>query len=59
MGWIHNANAAVARSPVGRYFRLEGSGVSIIGTMIANANSGISTDANAKDRISSQKFELV
>ncbi|KAK6430648.1 hypothetical protein LTR95_013193 [Oleoguttula sp. CCFEE 5521] len=26
MGWIHNANAAVARSVVGRYFRLEGSG---------------------------------
>jgi AGZA family xanthine/uracil permease-like MFS transporter len=26
MGWIHNANAAVARSFVGRRFRLEGSG---------------------------------
>lgn len=26
MGWIPKANAAVARSPVGRYFRLEGSG---------------------------------
>jgi hypothetical protein len=26
MGWIHNTNAAVARSAVGRYFRLEGSG---------------------------------
>jgi hypothetical protein len=25
-GWVHNANAAVARSFVGRYFRLEGSG---------------------------------
>jgi hypothetical protein len=25
-GWIHNANMAVARSFVGRYFRLEGSG---------------------------------
>ncbi|KAF1845284.1 purine transporter [Cucurbitaria berberidis CBS 394.84] len=25
-GWIHNANAAVARSFAGRYFRLEGSG---------------------------------
>ncbi|KAL1590216.1 Efflux pump notK' [Cladosporium halotolerans] len=24
--WVSNANAAVARSPVGRYFRLEGSG---------------------------------
>lgn len=26
MGWVHNANAAVARSAVGKYFRLEGSG---------------------------------
>lgn len=26
MTWVHNANAAVARSFVGRYFRLEGSG---------------------------------
>ncbi|KAK5071306.1 hypothetical protein LTR64_007809 [Lithohypha guttulata] len=26
MGWIHNTNAAVARSAVGKYFRLEGSG---------------------------------
>jgi len=26
MGWIHNANATVARSVVGRWFRLEGSG---------------------------------
>ncbi|KAF2261975.1 xanthine/uracil permease family protein-like protein [Lojkania enalia] len=26
MGWIHNANLAVAKSPIGRYFRLEGSG---------------------------------
>jgi len=26
MGWIHNTNAAVARSTLGRYFRLEGSG---------------------------------
>lgn len=26
MGWVHNTNAAVARSFVGRYFRLEGSG---------------------------------
>ena len=26
MGWILNTNAAVARSAVGRYFRLEGSG---------------------------------
>jgi AGZA family xanthine/uracil permease-like MFS transporter len=25
-GWIHKANAAVARSFVGKYFRLEGSG---------------------------------
>ncbi|KAF2130519.1 hypothetical protein P153DRAFT_384784 [Dothidotthia symphoricarpi CBS 119687] len=25
-GWVHNTNAAVARSAVGRYFRLEGSG---------------------------------
>ncbi|KAH7396691.1 permease family-domain-containing protein [Phaeosphaeria sp. MPI-PUGE-AT-0046c] len=25
-GWVHNANAAVARSFVGKYFRLEGSG---------------------------------
>jgi AGZA family xanthine/uracil permease-like MFS transporter len=25
-GWIHNANVAVARSFVGKYFRLEGSG---------------------------------
>lgn len=25
-GWVHNANMAVARSFVGRYFRLEGSG---------------------------------
>jgi hypothetical protein len=25
-GWIHNANMAVARSFVGKYFRLEGSG---------------------------------
>lgn len=24
--WIHRTNAAVAKSPVGRYFRLEGSG---------------------------------
>ncbi|KAF2170354.1 hypothetical protein M409DRAFT_19173 [Zasmidium cellare ATCC 36951] len=24
--WVHNANAAVAKSPVGRYFRLQGSG---------------------------------
>lgn len=26
MGWVHNTNTAVARSAVGRYFRLEGSG---------------------------------
>ena len=26
MGWVHNTNAAIARSAVGRYFRLEGSG---------------------------------
>ncbi|KAF2116376.1 xanthine/uracil permease family protein-like protein [Lophiotrema nucula] len=26
MGWIHNANLKVAQSPIGRYFRLEGSG---------------------------------
>jgi AGZA family xanthine/uracil permease-like MFS transporter len=26
MGWVHNANLAVAKSPVGRYFRLEHSG---------------------------------
>ena len=33
--WIHNTNAAVARSAVGRYFRLEGSGhVSVIPSYI-------------------------
>ncbi|KAH8661851.1 hypothetical protein BX600DRAFT_382127 [Xylariales sp. PMI_506] len=26
MGWVHKANASVAASPVGRWFRLEGSG---------------------------------
>ncbi|EON66846.1 hypothetical protein W97_06248 [Coniosporium apollinis CBS 100218] len=26
MGWVHNANLAIARGPVGRYFRLDGSG---------------------------------
>ncbi|CAI0641701.1 unnamed protein product, partial [Colletotrichum noveboracense] len=26
MGWIHNANAKIAASPVGRWFQLEGSG---------------------------------
>lgn len=26
MGWIHNANAAIAKSVIGRRFRLEGSG---------------------------------
>jgi AGZA family xanthine/uracil permease-like MFS transporter len=26
MGWIHNTNLRIARSPVGRYFRLENSG---------------------------------
>ena len=26
MGWIHNTNLRIAQSPVGRYFRLEGSG---------------------------------
>lgn len=26
MGWIHNVNAMVAKSPVGRWFRLDGSG---------------------------------
>lgn len=26
MAWIHNTNARIAKSPVGRWFRLEGSG---------------------------------
>jgi len=26
MGWIHNANAAIAASPVGKWFQLDGSG---------------------------------
>ncbi|KAF2471840.1 xanthine/uracil permease family protein-like protein [Lindgomyces ingoldianus] len=26
MGWIHNTNLKIAQSPVGRYFRLDGSG---------------------------------
>lgn len=33
MGWIHNANAAVAKSAVGRYFRLDGS--SHVSAMVA------------------------
>jgi AGZA family xanthine/uracil permease-like MFS transporter len=26
MTWVHNVNLKVARSPVGKYFRLDGSG---------------------------------
>jgi hypothetical protein len=42
MGWIHNANAAVARSFVGKYFRLEGSGhVSMIGRVAGGTTDNI------------------
>lgn len=57
MGWIHNANAAVARSVVGRYFRLEGSGhVSAI-TMSDSAHTNLmDSQKSARVPTSLQKF---
>lgn len=60
MGWIHNANATVARSPIGRYFRLEGSGVSTVDKAnIVGTDGNISIDVKGRGPISSPKYEPV
>ena len=39
MGWIENLNARVAKSPVGRWFKLDGSGhVSAAKHLISQVN---------------------
>ncbi len=40
MGWVSRANLAVAKSPVGRYFRLQGSGHVRLGSWGAEWPSG-------------------